>query len=84
MTAILVPRNEDIFSIAAAELVSFLKRITCKEIPVLTEDDGKSDLLVLGSDAVNAFSHRMIIEKVIPGLRLRTGSDDIKKLCKRG
>ncbi|MBO5793413.1 MAG: hypothetical protein J6S54_13200 [Lentisphaeria bacterium] len=76
MTAILIPRNEGIFSIAAAELVSFLKRITGKEIPVLTEDDGKSDLLVLGSDAVNDFSHRMIIEKVIPGFKLRTGSDD--------
>ena len=80
MTAILIPCNEGIFSIAAAELNSFLQRMTGKEYPVLTEDDGKSDLFVLGSDAVNSFAHRMIIEKVIPDFKLRTGSDDYQLL----
>ena len=80
MTAIQIPRNDGIFAIAAAELNSFLKRMTGRELPVITEDDGKSDLFVLGSDAVNAFAHQMIIEKVISGFDLRTGSDGYRLL----
>ena len=83
MVTLLIPRNDGIFAIAAAELSSFYKRITGKDLPVRTEDDGKSDLIVLGSDAVNAFSHQMIIEKVIPDFKLRTGSDDYQLLSAR-
>ena len=83
MVTLLIPRNDGIFAVAAAELCSYYTRITGKKLPVSLEDDGKSDLIVLGSDAVNAFSHQMIIEKVIPDFKLRTGSDDYQLLSAR-
>ena len=76
MLKIFVPKNEGIFKIAADEFASMWKKVTGKKLSVTTKDDGKSDLVVIGSDAVNAFTHVKIIEKVIPQFEIRTNTDD--------
>ena len=76
MLKILVPRKQGVFRIAGDEFAAIWKKSTGETLPVVTRDDGKSDLIVLGSDAVNAFTHAKIIEKVIPQFRIRTNTDD--------
>ncbi len=76
MLKILVPKQSGIYRIAADEFAAFCKKITGKAPAIVTADDGKSDLAVLGSDAVNAFTHSKIIEKVIPQFEVRTNTDD--------
>ena len=76
MLKILVPKNEGIYKIAAEEFASFWKKVTGKKLSVTAKDDGKSDLVVLGSDAVNSFSHTRIIEKVISQFEIRSNTDD--------
>ena len=76
MFKILVPRNEGIYKIAADEFASFWKKITGRRLSITEKDDLKSDLIVMGSDAVNAFTHSKIIEKVIPQFQIRSNTDD--------
>ena len=76
MLKILVPKKQGVFRIAGDEFAAIWKKSTGETLPVVTRDDGKSDLIVLGSDAVNAFTHAKIIEKVIPQFRIRTNTDD--------
>ena len=76
MLKILVPKKQGVFRIAGEEFAAIWKKSTGETLPVVTRDDGKSDLVVLGSDAVNAFAHAKIIEKVIPQFRIRTNMDD--------
>ena len=75
MLKILVPEKKGIGGIAAAEFASFWRKVTGESLPVITRDDPKSDLVVLGSDAVNAFTHAKIVEKVIPPFTLASGTD---------
>ena len=76
MLKILVPEKTGIAAIAAAEFATLWRKVTGEKLSVTVRDDGKSDLVVLGSDACNAFSHAKIVEKVIPQFRLVAGSDD--------
>ena len=76
MLKILVPKKQGVFRIAGDEFAAIWKKSTGETLPVVTRDNGKSDLIVLGSDAVNAFTHAKIIEKVIPQFRIRTNTDD--------
>lgn len=76
MLKILVPKNEGIYGIAAEEFAAIWRKATGKQLAVTTKDDRKSDLVVMGSDAVNAFTHGKIIEKVIPQFEIRTNTDD--------
>lgn len=73
---ILVPSDSGIYRIAAGEFISFWQRTTGQQLSVITGDDGSSDLVILGSDAVNAFTHAKIMENVIPQFKIRSGSDD--------
>ena len=75
MLKILVPEKSGISGIAASEFVSLWRQVTGEKLAVVTRDDPKSDLVVLGSDAYNAFSHAKIVEKVIPQFSLATGTD---------
>ena len=74
MLKIFLPKNEGIYQIAADEVRKYWRLVTGVELESTQEDDG-SDLIVVGSDAVNAFTHAKIIEKVIPQFRMATGSD---------
>ncbi len=75
MKKILIPKKDGIYAIAADAFADMWCRITGKKLAVITEDDGKSDLIVIGSDADSAFVHSKVIEKVIPQFRLAVGSD---------
>ena len=75
MLKILVSEKDGICGIAASEVVSLWKQITGENLAVITEDDSQSDLIVLGSDAYNAFTHAKIVEKVIPQFSIASGTD---------
>ena len=75
MLKILVSEKSGISGIAASEFVSLWRQVTRKKLSVTAKDDPSSDLVVLGSDAYNAFSHAKIVEKVIPQFSLATGTD---------
>ena len=75
MLKILIPEKKGAVGIAAAEFASLWCKVTGARLPVTRRDDRRSDLVVLGSDACNTFTHRMIVEKVIPQFPLVSGSD---------
>ena len=78
MLKIFIAEKRGIDAIAAAEFATLWYKVTGGKIAVTVRDDGKSDLVVLGSDARNAFTHKMIVDKVIPQFRLVAGSDDYR------
>ena len=76
MLKIYVPEKSGIFRIAAEEFVSFYSRMTGEKPRIVTKPEAAGDMVVLGSDTVNAYTHAKIIEKVIPQFSLVTGQDD--------
>lgn len=52
------------------------EKVTGKIINIVDKDDGKSDLFVIGSDAVNDFVMNEVIELRIDSLGIRYGTDD--------
>ncbi len=74
MLKIFLPKDEGIYRIAADEIAKYWQLVTGMALERTLEDDG-DDLIVVGSDAVNAFTHTKIIEKVIPQFRMATGGD---------
>ena len=76
MLKIFVPEKKGISGIAAAEFASLWEKVTGTKPPVVTRDDPRSDMVVFGSDACNAFTHSKIVEKVIPQFQIVSGSDD--------
>ena len=72
---ILIPARTGTAAVAAAEFASFWSRITGEKPAVTTKDDRRSDLVVLGSDAINAFTHARIVDRTIPDFALVAGSD---------
>ena len=75
MLKILISENCNFSRIAAEEFALLWKKVTGAELAVTTADDPESDLIVLGSDAYNAFSHAKIVEKVISQFSIATGTD---------
>ena len=63
MLKLFIPHRRGIFRIAAGGLSSYFLRITGETLPVTCRDDGGSDLIILGSDADNAFVHELIVQK---------------------
>ncbi|MDD3587165.1 MAG: alpha-N-acetylglucosaminidase TIM-barrel domain-containing protein [Thermoguttaceae bacterium] len=83
-TSILKPANAlRVYDIAAAELQKYYEQATGKKLPIVTEDPGKGDLIVIGSDAVNRFSRKAIENKWIGSFQLRTVADDYRLLSAR-
>ena len=76
MLKILISGKNGVIGIAATEFVSLWKKVTGEKLSVTIRDDRKSDLVVLGSDADNALTHKMIVGKTIPQFQLVSGSDD--------
>ncbi len=66
----------EIYDIAACELQKFAENITGQEYPIVTNDDGKSDLILIGSDAVNPFCAERFWERDFEAYRIRYGTDD--------
>ena len=73
---IFIPERTGVAALAAAEFAALWKKVTGEKPAVTVRDDGRSDLVVLGSDADNAFTHKMIVDKTIPQFDLVAGSDD--------
>ena len=61
---------------AARTIQNIYKEITLREIAVSEHDDGISDLFVIGSDAVNDFVMNEFLDRSIPPLGIRYGTDD--------
>ena len=61
---------------AAAVFARMYQQVTGRELPVAEDDDGISDLIVIGSDAVNDFAMREVLELRLGSLGIRYGTDD--------
>lgn len=55
-------------------------QITGKEAEIVRGDDGASDLVLIGSDAVNPAVHELILSGKLETLGIRTGTDDYRLL----
>jgi len=75
MLKILITEKQGICPLAAAEFGTMWQQITGRKLKVTAKDDPKSDLVVIGSDAFNSFSHAKIVEKVIPQFAAPSGTD---------
>jgi hypothetical protein len=80
MLKILIPRKEGMFRIAADAFAGLWQQVTGRKPGIVCSDDGKSDLIVLGSDAVHSFSHSKIVEKNIKQFSIRSDMDDFQLL----
>lgn len=82
MTKILLAQKDG-GSLLAGETFAFLwQQVTGKKLPLTSTDDGKSDLIVLGSDSLNSFAHDKIIKKEIAQFAIQSDSDDFQLLSK--
>ena len=76
MLKIYVPEKKGIFKIVSEEFVSFYSRMTGEKPQIVTKVAEKGDMVVIGSDTVNAYTHSKIIDKVIPQFSIVTNQDD--------
>ena len=75
--AILKPNQGHVAYTKAAETFRDLyQKVIGKEIPITETDDGISDLIVIGSDSVNDFLMREVLDLNIKSLGIRYGTDD--------
>ena len=68
--------GENVYNIAADEFQKLYHEITGIMLPVVTEDDHTSDLIVIGSDAVNNYTADLFLGKRFDGFKIRYGTDD--------
>ena len=61
---------------AADIFARMYRQITGRTLPVAAQDDGISDLIVIGSDAVNDFVMNEVLELRLENLGIRYGTDD--------
>lgn len=82
MIKIFLSQKEGICLIAGQTFATLWQQITGKKLPLITEDDGKSDLIILGSDALNRFVHDKIMEHEVNQFDIRMDSDDYQLISK--
>lgn len=74
---VLKPKYADAaYSEAALAFANMYEKVSGKKIAVTDEDDGISDMFVIGSDAVNDFLMTEVFELRLEGLGIRYGTDD--------
>ncbi len=76
MISIYVPEKTGIFKIAADEFASYYTRMTGDKVKIVTKPAAKGDMVVFGSDAVNAYTHSKIVDKTISQFSIITDSDE--------
>ena len=77
MLKILAPTDgQRAYAVAAEAFCSLYKKITSKELEIITCDDGVSDLVLIGSDAVNDTLAYMMLDNKVKSLDIRYGTDD--------
>ena len=75
--AILKPNTNMVTYERAIEIFKQMyETVTNKKINVIEKDDGKSDLIVIGSDSVNDFVLNEIFDLRLDSLGIRYGTDD--------
>lgn len=65
---------------AAETFAEMWQKVTSHTLEIIHEDDGVSDLAVIGSDAVSTFTHERVLNKILPELKVRVGTDDYEIL----
>lgn len=68
------------YEIAANEFQAFYEAVTNKKLDIITADDKKSNLVIIGADFVNRFTRDAIEDKLIAPLDLGAGSDSYRIL----
>ncbi len=84
---ILAPKQGEAAYAKAAKVFSDMyKAVTGKALDIVYEDDGVSELIIIGSDAVNDFLVKPMINGEIDNLNIRYGTDDycIRSINKDG
>lgn len=77
MLKLLKPHAMDTAHEAAyMEFMKYHRLITGRDIPVDTADDGKSDYVLIGTDAVNHFTAEVFLSGEFAGFPIRYGSED--------
>lgn len=75
--------DEPAYNIACNIFSSMWKKISGGSIKIISDGDSipnNHDIIVIGSDAVNFYTHKMIDTKVINVFDIRYGSDDYQLL----
>ena len=80
MLTILIPESLDFFQLPAKEFQKYYTKITGEECVITATPAEKGNMVIFGSDAVNAYTHSKIIEKILPELKIPTGSDSYRIL----
>lgn len=73
---LLAQTREKAYQIAGETFQSMYFKVTGETLPIITQDDGESDLFVIGSDAVNDCTAELFAQMKIKSLRIRYGTDD--------
>lgn len=69
-------QGEPVYDEAAGVFQAMYEKITGVRLAICEEDDGVSDLFVIGSDAVNDFVMNEMFEQRLSGFGIRYGTDD--------
>ena len=73
---ILIDEKNPTHKIASGEFNRIYQAVTGKSLPVISEDDEKSDLIVLGSDNDNLFVHFLVMHNGIRIPKAKVMSDE--------
>ncbi len=68
--------GEKAYAIAAETFRDMYERVTGISLPIVTEDDGVSDLILIGSDAVSDSVMELYLGGKTPAFGIRYGTDD--------
>ncbi len=68
------------YDIAAAEFAKLYEAVTGRSVLVVTQDDGCSDLVVIGGETENAFAMNYILDGGIDTFGVGCGTDDYRIL----
>ena len=83
---VLYPKTkEKAYSIAGTEFVKYYEEMTGYRPKLSTDDDGVSNLVLIGAPAVNEFVAEKTLKNEIPSLNVRAGTDEFAvKTCLLG
>ena len=77
MIQVYVPKTRHSeYEIAGQEFVKYYQAITGEALPIVNEDDGKSDIITFGGIAVNPLIARLVLNGKIPELGVRVSTED--------
>lgn len=76
MLKIVYPAGREHCQEAANVFASLYRQITDVTPALITEAEDDCDLVVIGGDDENVFTHKMIMEAKVPAFRIRYGTDD--------